>query len=394
MNFNGMFYICAEKHILKMKKIIVLVLAWLVSMPLFAQDKLKLSPIGRMVLDAGCFDSKVEGLNNGVVIPDLRAGVKASYGDYQAKFDIGYAKGKLSLKDIYIQKNFDESNSLMLGYFYPHFGLQAMLSSSKKAAMEEPIADGMFNGNRRISAMYIYGKDAFWGAFTLAVEEEAMKKTTDQTGDQGYGILTRLLYRPYRESGRILHLGISGAFDTPKYNEDDVLNHKSFVFEGSYPTQIADVTAVEAIVPDAKQMWRFTPEICAAHGRMAVEAQYYYAKVNRKNGLPSYQASGTYLQLRGLLKGKAYEYDAKDSWLSTPGQGSWECVLGYSYTDLNDAECKIYGGRMNDASLTLNYYVNKYVTWRLRYSYTHVGGRSGFGNQTVNAIQTRFQFVF
>ena len=86
-----------------MKKTFVLCLVCLMAMPLFAQDKLKVSPIGRMVLDAGCFDSKVEGLNNGVVIPDLRVGVKASYGDYQAKFDVGYAKGKLSLKDIYIQ---------------------------------------------------------------------------------------------------------------------------------------------------------------------------------------------------------------------------------------------------------------------------------------------------
>lgn len=377
-----------------MKKTIVLGLVCLMVMPLFAQDKLKLSPVGRMLVDAGCFDSKVEGLNNGVVISDLRAGVKASYGDYQAKFDIGYAKGKLSLKDIYIQKNMGESNRVMLGYFYPHFGMQAMLSSSRKAAMEEPLADGLFIGGRRISAMYIYDKDVFWGAFTLAVEEEAMKKTTDQTGSQGYGVLTRLLYRPYRESGRVLHMGISGAFDTPKYNEDDELNHRSFVFEGSYPTQIADVMAVEAIVPDAKQMWRLSPEICAVYDRMAVEAQYYYAKVNRKHGLPSYQASGTYVQLRGLLKGNSYGYDKKDSWLATPGQGSWECVLGYSYIDLNDADCKIYGGRLNDASLTLNYYVNKYVTWRLRYSYTHVGGRNGMGNQSVNAIQTRFQFVF
>jgi phosphate-selective porin OprO/OprP len=377
-----------------MKKIVVLWLVGLMVMPMFAQEKLKVNPIGRMLVDAGCFDSKVEGLNNGMAIPDLRVGVKASYGEYQAKLDVGYANGKVRLKDAFVQKNMGESQFLMLGYFYPHFGMQAMLSSSKKVAMEAPPVDDLFVGSRRIGAMYVYGKSAFWGAFTFAVEEEAMKKKTNETDGQGYGLLARLLYRPYREEGRILHVGISGAYDTPKYNEDEALNHHSFVFEGGYPTQIADVQAVEAVVPDAKHMWRFTPEICAAYNKVAVEAQYYYTTVNRKNNLASYQASGAYVQLRGLLKGTAYAYDSTDSWIATPGQGSWECVLGYSYTDLNDDGCEIYGGRMNDASLTLNYYVNKYITWRLRYSYTHVEGRKGIASQSLNAIQTRFQIVF
>ena len=377
-----------------MKYRALLLLACFAVSPLFAQEKLKVSPIGRMLVDAGCFDSKVEGLNNGMAIPDLRVGAKASYGDYQAKLDVGYANGKVRLKDAFVQKNLGESQFLTLGYFYPHFGMQAMLSSSKKVAMEAPLVDDMFVGSRRISAMYVYGKSAFWGAFTFAVEEEAMKKKTNETDGQAYGLLTRLLYRPYREEGRILHVGISGAYDTPKYNENEALNHRSFVFEGGFPTQIADVQAVEAVVPEAKNMWRFTPEICAAYNKIAVETQYYYTSVNRKYGFASYQASGAYVQLRGLLKGSAYSYDSTDSWIATPEQGSWECVLGYSYTDLNDDGCEIYGGRLSDASLTLNYYVNKYVTWRLRYSYTHVGGRSGLASQSANAIQTRFQFVF
>ena len=377
-----------------MKYRALLLLACLAVSPLFAQEKLKVSPIGRILVDAGCFESKVEGLNNGMAIPDLRVGAKASYGNYQAKLDVGYANGKVRLKDAFVQKNLSEYQFLTLGYFYPHFGMQAMLSSSKKVAMEAPLVDDMFVGSRRISAMYVYGKSALWGAFTFAVEEEAMKKKTNETDGQAYGLLTRLLYRPYREEGRILHVGISGAYDTPKYNEDEALNHRSFVFEGGFPTQIADVQTVEAIVPDAKNMWRFTPEICAAYNKVAVETQYYYTSVNRKNGFASYQASGAYVQLRGLLKGSAYSYDSTDSWIATPGQGSWECVLGYSYTDLNDDGCGIYGGRLSDASLTLNYYVNKYVTWRLRYSYTHVGGRCGWESQSASAIQTRFQFVF
>ena len=48
-----------------MKYRTLLLLACFAVSPLFAQEKLKVSPIGRILVDAGCFESKVEGLNNG-----------------------------------------------------------------------------------------------------------------------------------------------------------------------------------------------------------------------------------------------------------------------------------------------------------------------------------------
>ena len=47
-----------------MKYRALLLLACFAVSPLFAQEKLKVSPIGRILVDAGCFESKVEGLNN------------------------------------------------------------------------------------------------------------------------------------------------------------------------------------------------------------------------------------------------------------------------------------------------------------------------------------------
>ena len=39
-----------------------------------------------------------------------------------------------------------------------------------------------------------------------------MKQSSDVTGDQGVGMMSRLLYRPQREEGKIFHVGLSGAF--------------------------------------------------------------------------------------------------------------------------------------------------------------------------------------
>ena len=69
------------------------------------------------------------------------------------------------------------------------------------------------------------------------------------------------------------------------------------------------------------------------------------------------------------------------------------------YSDITILICRIpgphiYGGRLNDVSFTVNYYINKYMIWRFRYSYTKITDRVGFENQSLSAFQTRFQVIF
>ena len=57
-------------------------------------------------------------------------GVKATYGKWYAKIDVGYSFGKIGMKDVYMQYSFNQSNLLRLGYFVHQFGLNAATSSS------------------------------------------------------------------------------------------------------------------------------------------------------------------------------------------------------------------------------------------------------------------------
>lgn len=359
-----------------------------------AQDKLEIKPSGRILMDAGLFDSKNKDFADGVAVPDMRVGVKANYGVYKAKVDVGYAYGKVSLKDVFIERSFGASSLLRLGYFVHQFGLQSSTSSSMKITMEEPASNEAFFNSRLIGAMFMHSKDAFFATASLHVENEAIKKSSDQMGKQGYGAMSRLVYRPFREDGRIFHVGISGAFETPRYNEDEELNHDAFILKSKFPSRIAKVTAQQANITHAKRLFKFTPEVAAAYGRLGLETQYYYLTVKRDNGFSNYKATGGYALLRGLLLGDSYRYSNGSSGIATPAPGSLECVLGYNYTDMSDKKADILGGRQNDASLTVNYYINKYMIWRLRYSYTHVSNRDGFDNQSLNAIQTRLQIIF
>lgn len=359
------------------------------------EDTFTLRPSGRILMDAGLFSSKNESFSDGVAIPDVRMGLKASYGAYKAKIDMGFAYGKLSLKDVYLQREFGKSSLIRLGYFVHQFGLQSSTSSSMKVSMEEPVSNVALFNSRLLGAMYVLDKDDFFLTASVHVENEAIKKCTNETGDQGYGMMSRFVYRPFRADGTIFHVGISGAFETPRYSDDEDQNHSSFVLKANYPSRIAKIKAIEANITEAKRLLKFTPELLFAYNRIGLETQYYYLNVERKEGFSNYKATGAYALLRGLILGDSYKYSNSASGLKTPEPGSLECVLGYNYTDMSDKEAGILGGRLNDASVTFNYYINKYMIWRFRYSYTHVSNSVlNPENQFVNAFQTRLQILF
>ena len=99
-------------------------------------------------------------------------------------------------------------------------------------------------------------------------------------------------------------------------------------------------------------------------------------------------------RLRGLLIGDRYGYAMVDGGLATPSAKSLELVLSYNYTTLTDEHAGIWGGRVNDVSATLNYYINKYMLFRFRYAYTHRWDCDFAPKVDLSAFQARLQIIF
>lgn len=363
------------------------------------EPKLKVAPVGRILLDGGIFTSNEKELfPAGVSIPDVRAGVKASYGKWNAKVDVGFAYGKLSLKDIFIQHTFDESNLLRVGYFIHQFGLQSATSSSMKISMEEPIVNEALNNPRLLGLMYVYDKSQFFATASLYAESKAMTLSSTEMGKTGYGGMSRLAWRPLQggqaADGNMAQVGFSFQVGSPQYNADPELNHHSYTISANFPSRVAKVQAIGATVDDVNCMFKFTPELLLAHGPLALEAQYYYMQLSRKHDRPAYKAYGAYGLLRCLAVGGDYKYSHADAGIATPLPKSLEFVLGYSYTNTTDAKAGIYGGRASDLSLTANWYLNKYMIWRVRAAYTHRFDRVADPDINLGALQTRLQIIF
>lgn len=360
------------------------------------EEKLIVKPSGRILLDGGLFKAKEgdEKFNDGFAVPDMRVGFKAKYGKWTAKVDIGYAYGKVGMKDVFIERSLSGHDLLRAGYFIHQYGLQSSTSSSFKISMEEPRSNQAFNNSRLLGFMYEHSDDKFLATASFFSETDAMKMTSDKLGNQAVGMMSRLVYRPFTERGRIFHVGVSGAYESPRYNSDTQLNHKSYVLKTTWPTRVASITSLEASVDNAKALYKFTPELTAAVGRLGIETQYFYAVVTRDAGYHAYHASGAYCSLRGIVKGKDYKYNYWDGGIDTPDPGAMEVVLAYDYTDLSDSHAGVLGGRSNDWSATFNYYPNKYMIWRVRASYTKTQNRAAAPDNHVSILETRLQIKF
>lgn len=386
--------------------ILTLAAASILAMSASAQEqeepKFTIKPTGRILMDGAVYlggndnyseESGDKKFVSGVAIPDLRIGVKAGYGKWKAKIDVGFGYGKVSLKDVYVEYDFNENHLIKGGYFVPQFGLNSETSSSMKPDYEEPSSNEFFNANPRYLALsYVFDKGQYFAAVSAFAEANAMKQNATEMGKQGWGAETRLVWRPRHSDGNTIQVGCSFAYTTP--TDDD---HTAFNYSSNFPSRVSKVNLLSAYVDNARGSFRMTPELLLIHNNFALEAQYYYMNIARKGGLHNYRAQGAYGLFRTLLIGDNYGYSHGDCGMATPAAKSLELVLGYNYTNASDSRAGIFGGISNDASCTINYYINKYMIARLRYSYTNVRDRVVEGllpSRHVNTIEARFQIIF
>lgn len=362
------------------------------------KPKLKFTPAGRILMDGALFAPTGDTFSDGVALPDIRLGGKVTYGKFSAKLDIGYGMKKLGLKDVYMQYTPNDHNLIRFGYFVHQFGLNAATSSSMKPSMLAPTSDDFFNATgRNLGVMYVYDKDDWFAGVSAFASSESLSEYANTQGKISVGGMGRFLWRPLHTTGSVVQIGVSPWYQGAVHERQDngETSPGSFSFSAGFPTKVDNVSLLGADISNARGVFKVTPELLLSKDRFALESQYYYMNVNRRHGFNSYTAQGAYGLLRCLILGdNQYGYSHADGGLATPKPKTLECVLGYNYTNANSNKAAIYGGISNDFSVTFNYYINKYMLARLRWSYTNVRGSSAVPDNHVNIIEARVQFKF
>lgn len=366
-----------------------------------AEPKFKVLPSGRVLIDGAVYSSSQKDLfKNGMAIPEARLGAKLWYGNWSSWIDVGIAYGKIGLRNMWIQYDFNPHHSVRVGNFLQPFGYQGPTTANNKPTFEQPLASALFTPGLQLGVMYAFQNPSFYSGTSFHVESSALTNVMNYPtfNQQGYSLITRFVWRNKKagiDGNPIFNVGVSFDFSSPdRHLIDDEDVHTGFTNIGNFPTKVTPREAVGVIVGDAKNRFKFSPELVVAYKRLALESQYFYQSIDRKNHLPSYTAQGAYVNLRGMILGGNYGYDATIAHLTHPKKHALECVLDYNYATLSDSHSGIYGGRANSFNATLNYYFNAYITARLNYSYTHVWDRAGYVPETLNAVQLRLMVLF
>lgn len=361
------------------------------------EPELKVNATGQLLIDGATYISpqKSELFTDGLSIPEVRAGVRMTYGKWTGRVDIGYAYEKVGLKDIWLQYTFNEKNNVRIGSFIYQMGLNSAYGASMKPTMIEPVSNTVFNDVRLLGVMYTHSADKWMVAPSLHAEPSASKimLRPDQMTKTGVGARFRAVARPLHSDGVIVQAGISGAVSTPQYSGTPD-THDSFSFGANFPTKVSQVKALDATVSNARNYFKFEPELLLSYHRIALESEYYFLQVNRHDNLTRFRGQGAYVTLRGILKGGDYPYNMEAAYIPKGKPKSLEALLNYNYTCISDARAGIFGGRMNEASFTLNYYINPYMIARLHYSYSYTWDCALRPPVTLSGIMLRLQAVF
>ena len=80
--------------------------------------------------------------------------------------------------------------------------------------------------------------------------------------------------------------------------------------------------------------------------------------------------------------------------MKLPAAGSLELVIRYSWVNLNHTASNIMGGKQDDTTIGLNYYIKKNMAFKLHYTNVGLDRNSSIGRQRFNSLQGRLAVMF
>ncbi len=307
--------------------------------------------------------------------------------EYKAEFD--FAAGDAELRDAYIGlQDLRGLGSLKVGHLKEPFGLEQLTSANYTTFVERSLSD-VFSPSRNTGLLVqntLASDRVNWAAGVF--------RDTNNSGaaraDGGYNFTGRLTGLPWYSDGgtKLLHLGV--AYSRQNALADSIRYRQRP--EAHLAPQFTDTGALLAASTDLLGL-----EGAWVDGPFSLQGEYVRSFVNTPTpDDPSF--FGFYLAASWFLTGEHRQYKTSSGAFDRTqplsafgreggGKGAWEIGARYSHLDLNDNEVR--GGRLNDFTLGLNWYLNPNarVMWNYVFSDLHsVGG--------AHILQTRLQVDF
>ncbi len=217
--------------------------------------------------------------------------------------------------------------------------------------------------------------------------------------DNGYSLAARVTGLPWYEEGgrRLLHLGVSYNFRARNMNQ----NGAEEKFSTRPESYLTDEKLVDTGNIATTRSNLINGELAWVWGPFSFQGEYFHAFTNAQ-GNPNFW--GYYIYGSFFLTGEHRNYDTSKGVFTgiqpkqnfnpfKGGWGAWEIAARYSCINLNNSSGGINGGKEDNVTLGLNWYLHPNL--QLMFNYIRVNAdNSTVEDGRANIFQSRFQIAF
>ena len=291
---------------------------------------------------------------------------------FKAQYD--FAGGDVDFKDVFIElKKIPYVGHFRVGHFKEPFSLEELTSSKYITFMERSL-NNAFSPSRNTGFMlynHALDKRMTWAGGIFRNSDSFGESEGDSSTEGNYGFSGRITGLPwYKDEGRkLIHTGFSYTYQNAFENtfrfrsRPEMHMADYFVDTGSFTADFANL---------------FNPELAIVYGAFSFQGEYSFVDVDLKRSMDSDpDFSGFYGYFSYFLTGENRKYKKENGvfsrvkpnknfrWGRGKGKGAIELAARYSELDLSDEE--IDGGRLQDLTLGVNWYLNPNTRVMLNY---------------------------
>ena len=306
-----------------------------------------------------------------------------------SKIQYDFAGGTTKFKDVYLGlTEIPYLGKIRVGHMKEPFSLEEMTSSNNVTFMERALPNAFASSRNTGLLISNHAKERVsWGVGVF--------RNTNDLGvsqrDGEFNFTGRLTGTPWHsEKGKkVVHVGLGYSYRSP--------SEPSFRFRQRPEAHLAP-RFVDTGTLRMQSAHLVGPEFAWVYGPASVQTEYVRAGLNPVQGNPNSNFHGYYILGSYFLTGEQRNYRASEGQfrgikpkrnfnIRQKGTGAWEVAVRYSSLDLNHGP--VSGGRLNDFTAGLNWYLNPNA--RVMWNYIRAN-RDTIGNADV--FQMRLQLNF
>lgn len=334
---------------------------------------------GRISFDGACFaGDNYQPLGNGTTISQLAVGGVFSFGErLTAKFEVDMSNGHVLLLDNYITYNFTKEFGLRAGNVQEAFSMDVLSALKDLAFMNRSLAVDAFGPGYHLGLQGVFENSRWLLTGGMHFQRSMIigqKESSDvhykKGQNEGVSYTARMVWMPQdKPAHKGLHLGVGASYRTPKTDigkdtEPNTVRH------AASESRINRVRFMDTgYINEVDHSWLGGIELAGYYGPFKVQAEHMHNHIKRKHGLATEKFSGFYAQTSCLLFGGKQDYNNTRGAFNQPllgRKGDLELAARFDYLDLNGSN--IRGGKSNQYTFGVNYYMNENVKLQFNYS--------------------------